>query len=243
MEDELDKVLQKENPEEPEVKSEGTPGVGKEKKEDTKVTSADVDAYKKAIAEQEIERIRQEEKAKLYASFEKYKNDAKAAEDARKEAEAKLKEYETSKLSAEEQAVLKLQQLEEANNKLTVQMQDLVEAANSRIGTLELELTKKELLAKYGEEIIPSMVAGNTLEEIVESAENAHREYMNIFNKAEAKAKETAVDKTKLQVGTGIKPQNDKLNTGTTVADIRKINDKEQWEKNRDRLLEEALKS
>ena len=72
-----------------------------------------------------------------------------------------MKEYETSKLSAEEQTVLKMQQLEESNSKLQEQMQSLVEEANSKITILQLELVKKEVLAQYGDEIIPALVTGS----------------------------------------------------------------------------------
>lgn len=250
MSEELDKELASKNDDEKDEKVlEGseTPGEGKDtkkevKKEDKKDDkSADVEAYKKAIAEAEIERIRKEEKDKLYASFEKYKEDARKAEEARKAAEDKLKEYETSKLSVEEQNVLKMQQLEESNTKLQEQMQSLVEEANSKITTLQLELVKKEVLAQYGDEIIPALVTGSTIEEISESAEKAHREYVSIRDREIAKAKEAV--KPKSQIGTGVSPQNDRLNAGVTVADINKIQDPKIWEANRDKFLEEALKS
>jgi exonuclease VII large subunit len=152
-----------------------------------------------------------------------------------------LKEYETSKLSAEEQATLKLQQLEESNTKLQEQMQSLITEANDKINTLQLELVKKEVLGKYGDEIIPALVRGSTIEEIMESAENAHREYVSIRERELAKAKETI--KPKSQIGTGVSPQNDRLNAGITVGDINKINDPKIWEANRDKFLEEALKN
>lgn len=240
MADEQDKVLEPQNEAENiEEVIEIPVEVKKEKKKDDK--SADVEAYKKAIADAEIERIRKEEKDKLYPSLEKYKEDARKAEEARKTAEDKLKEYEVSKLTAEEQAVLKLQQLEESNTRLQEQMSSLIEEANSKINTLELELTKEKILTKYGDEIIPALVSGQTLEEIVESAENAHREYISIRERELAKLKDSPKPKT--QIGGGVNPKNDSLNTGVTVADINKINDPKVWEANRDKFLEEAIKN
>ena len=241
MSDELDKELEPQKDDEKDVKEPEVkePKVKETKKEETK--SPDVEAYKKAIADAEIERIRKEEKDKLYNSFEKYKKDAKDAEEARKAAEDKLKEYELSKLSVEEQATLKLQQLEESNTKLQEQMTALVEEANNKITALQLELVKKEVLANYGDEIIPALVTGSTIEEIAESAEKAHREYISIRDKEVTKLKESA--KPKEKIGTGIAPQNDRLNAGVTVADINKIKDPKIWEANRDKFLEEALKS
>jgi hypothetical protein len=214
------------------------PEVKKEAKKDDK--SSDVEAWKKAYEDEVREKIRKEEKDKLYKSFEKYKEDAKTAEEARKTAEEKLRDYEISKLSAEEQATLKLQQLEESNTRLQEQMTALVEEANTKISTLQLELVKKEVLGKYGDEIIPALVSGSTIEEIMESAENAHREYVSIRERELAKAKE--VVKPKSNIGTGISPKSDRLNAGVTVADIEKINDPKIWEANRDKFLEEALK-
>jgi len=226
---------------EKEVES-STEQVSTEKKESKKEDkSLDVEALTKALRAEVTEAVRKEEKEKLYKSFEKYKEDAKLAEEAKKAAEEKLKDYETSKLTVEEQATLKLQQLEEANLKLQIQMQELVEDANSKITNLQLELIKKEILAKYDDEIIPALVSGSSIEEIQESAENAHREYISIREREIAKLKDAS--KPKEKIGTGIAPQSDKLNTGTTVAEINKINDPETWKANRDRFLQEALKS
>ena len=245
MDDELEKDESKNENEKDEKELEGkeTPGEGKEPKKETKKEdkSIDVEALTKALREEIAEKIRSEEKSKLYPSMEKYKEDARKAEEARKAAEDKLKEYETSKLSAEEQAILKMEQLEESNTKLQAQMQELVEEANNKITTLQLELVKKEVLAQYGDEIIPALVTGSTIEEISESAEKAHREYISIQERTLAKAKDAVKPKT--QIGAGINPQNDRLNAGITAADINKINDPKIWEANRDKFLEEALKS
>jgi hypothetical protein len=226
---------------EKELETKETPVEGKETKEKkAEDKSLDVDAYKKALEAEWLEKIRTQEKAKLYDSFEKYKEDARKAEEARKTAEEKLKEYETSKLTVEEQATLKLASLEESNTRLRTQMEDLINDANSKITTLQLELYKKEILNQYGDEIIPALVAGSTLEELAQSAENAHREYISIRDHELAKAKE--VGKPKDAIGSGIKPQNDRLNVGITVADIKKITDPKVWEANRDKFLEEANK-
>ena len=245
MPEELDKELEtmKEDETEEETQESAALGEGKEpepKKETKKEKSSDIDEWKKSYEAEVREKIRKEEKDKLYKSFEKYKEDAKAAEEARKSAETKLQEYETSKLTAEEQATLKLTQLEEMNKKMQEQMESLVDEANSKINTLQIELVKKEVLGKYGDEIIPALVTGNTIEEITESAEKAHREYVSIRDQAIAKSKETS--KARSNIGTGISPPSDKLNAGVNVADINKISDPKVWEANRDKFLEEALK-
>jgi hypothetical protein len=234
MSDELDKELEPQKTEDDAKEKEAVKG---KEKEDVK--ALDVEALKKALSEELAEKIRKEEKDKLYASFEKYKEDAKKAADEKAAAEAKLKEYETKNLSVEEQATLRFQELQEANNKLTEQLNTIVTTANDRINTLELELTKKELLSAYNDEIIVDMVTGNSLEELRQNAEKAHREYKAIEEKTQAKL---AV-KEKSPIGTGLNPpSSDKLNASPTIADINKVTDPKEWEKLKNKFLEDALK-
>ncbi len=228
-EDEIKGTESKETEETTEEKPEVKPEGKKEEKVEQKV---DLDAL--------TERIRKEEKEKLYASFEKYKADAKTAEEAKKAAEDKLKEYENKNLTAEEQAALRFTELEESNKQLQSQLQEIVTLANDKITTLQLELAKKEILSKYGDEILEELVSGNSLEELAESAEKAHRRYKAITEAAVSKAKETP--KPKEQIGTGLGPSSDKLNSSPTIADIKKIDDPKEWEKMRAKLLEEALR-
>lgn len=232
MSDELDKEL--ESKKEDEI-TEEKPTVKTEGKEKTQ----DVEALKKALENEISERVRKEEKAKLYESFEKYKVDAKEAEEARKLAEEKLKEYETKNLSVDEQTTLKLKSLEESNEKLQTQLMEIVDQANSKITALQIELAKKEILTKYGEEIIPSMVTGTTLDELVESAENAHKEYVSITERYSAKSKEA---KLKTEIGTPLAPSSDRLNVSPSIEDIKKVNDPKKWEELKAKLLEEAFK-
>jgi hypothetical protein len=233
MDDELNKDIELKNEDENKEKENKK---GSEKKEDK---SIDVEALKKALETEITERVRKEEKAKLYESFEKYKKDAKEAIDEKESIEIKLKEYETKNLSADEQTALKLQSAEESIVQLRTQLTDIVEQANSKITTLQMELMKKDLLAKYGEEIIPSMVSGNTLDELMESAENAHREYVNITEKFSAKSKEAKLKET---IGTNLGPSSDRLNVSPSIADIKKMNDPNKWEELKAKLLEEAFK-
>jgi len=227
MADETENVIEQKKEEEtkekPEVKSE----------------ELNVEALTKALREEIAESIRKEEKAKLYDSFEKYKEDARKAEEARLASEAKLKDYEQKNLSAEEQLAKKLSELEESNAKLQEQMGEIVQSATKQISTLQLELEKERLLAQYKDEIIPSMIGGNTLEELRQSAENAHREYLSITEKALAKVK---AETKKEAVGSGLSPSSANLNASPSKAQIDKISDPKEWEKVRDKFLEDALK-
>jgi hypothetical protein len=232
MDDELNKELETKN--EDENKEKESKKV--EKKEEK---SIDVEALRKALEIEVAERVRKEEKAKLYESFEKYKKDAKEAIDEKEAVEAKLKEYETKNLSVDEQTALKLKSLEDSNMLLQSKLEEIVNQANDKITALQMELVKKELLTKYGEEIIPSMVSGNTLDELMESAENAHREYLNITEKFSAKSKEAKLKET---IGTNLGPSSDRLNVSPSREDIKKVTDPKKWAELKEKLLEEAFK-
>jgi Cu2+-containing amine oxidase len=230
MSDEQDKELELKKEDEQEDKIE-------EPKVDVK--ALDVEALRKALREEIAESIRTEEKAKLYPSMEKYKTDAKTASDAKDAAEAKLKEYETKNLSAEEQVAQRYKELQESNEMLTERFNKVVEEANGRINSLQVELAKKEILAAYKDEIITGMVTGDTIEELQQSAENAHREYKAIEEKAQAKI--AAVGKA--PIGSGLaQPNSDKLNVSPTLADIKKVTNLKEWDKVKTKLLEDALK-
>ena len=241
MPEELDKELEPQNTEESEETilegNESESGTEEAGKESTK-GNINVEELTKALRAEIAEAIRKEEKDKLYPSIEKHKEEAKKALDAKKAAEDRLKEYETKNLTAEEQTALKFKELENVNLGLQSKLEEIVNAANDKITTLELQLMKKEVLSKYGSEIIPELVNGSTVEEIIESAENAHRRFKDIFDSAKESAK-PAVKKP--AIGSGLTPGNDSLKSGITVADIEKM-DAETFAKNRDRLLEEALK-
>lgn len=235
MSDELDEKLEsKKEDEKLEEKKEASKEATKDVKKDV---SAEVEALKKTLEAELREKVRTEEKAKLYDSFEKYKQDAKEAEDAKVEAEKRLKEYETKNLTIDEQTALKLTELEKSNELLTSKLQEVIETANSSITTLQLELSKKEILAKYGEEIIPALVSGSTIEEIEASAEKAHNEYLAISEKALTKLKDTA--KQKEPIGTGIGPSSQNIGTNPTIAEIKNITDPKEWEKLKLKLLKE----
>jgi hypothetical protein len=222
------------------VSQEGeTPKTKKGTKSDVpNINSIDIEALKKELMGQ----IRKEEKDKVYNTLEKYKEEAKKIEEQKKELEAKLQEYETSKLTVEEQAALKLSKLEESNMHLQSQLESIMEEANNKINALQVELAKKDILSQYGDEIIPSLVSGNTIEELQESAEKAHREYQSIVDREREKL-EATFKKAKTGVGSGVSPTNDRLNAGVNVADIKRIDDPKVWEANRNKLLEEALKN
>jgi prefoldin subunit 5 len=144
-------------------------------------------------------KVRSEEKQKLYSRIE---NSQKAL----KEAEAKLSalqaKAETATPPTETPATNKgeteignsndeLTALKKQNETLQAQFNELKAAYGEDIRkfatTLKetrLESAKKEVLAKYGGEIIPELIIGETPEEIVSSGEAAHARYLEIIEQA-----------------------------------------------------------
>ena len=67
-------------------------------------------------------------------------------------------------------------------DQMTILRTDL-EAANKRLESMELEKSRQEIIAAAEGEIVESLVAGATLEELTTSAENAKAEYQKIVTK------------------------------------------------------------
>lgn len=208
-----------------------------EKKEEPK--SKEQEEIIKALRKEFAEKIRQEEKDKLYPTMEKYKKEIQEKEEANKVLAAKMKEYEDSHLSGEEKIQKQLQELLDANDTLSKQLENVSEVAAKEIYAIQLEAAKEKALAKYGNNIIPEMVSGNTIEEIYQSAEKANSVYLTIKAKAEEDAK--AKSKT-VQVGSNIAPKNPGAGSlEMDIQDIKGIKDPAEFEKIKEKLLAKAL--
>jgi hypothetical protein len=203
------------------------------------VTAVDVEELEKRIAE----RVRQEEKAKLYDTLEKVKRE-------KEEADAKLKEYETSKLTTEEQIQAKLregdekittltQQLDQAKTIFETELSKIAGEAQNEVKKIRLDAEKDKIKLKYGGEIIEELVEGNTIEELQDSAEKAHNIYKAIRDRETAKLKE---ELEKQQVGSGINPTSTLTDNVVGDVDLNKVNDKAEWDKIRKSVLEKALR-
>jgi len=239
MTDELDEtqaeeieVIEEVKEEKPEAKAEEKPS-----KEDSK----EKDELIAALREEFAAAIRKEEKDKLYPTIEKYKQDLKAQEEAKKALETKLKEYEDKNLSGEERIQKQLADLAEKNEQLANQLERVSEEAAKEIYRVQLEAAREKALAKYGDSIVPEMVSGSTIEEIYESAEKANSVYLQIKAKAEEEVK--AKSKT-VPVGTKAAPVNvggQASGTDLDIQTVKGINDPQEWAKVKDKLLEKAL--
>lgn len=207
------------------------------KKEEPKNTEKEelIEALRKEFAE----KIRKEEKDKLYPTMEKYKKELQEKEEANKALAAKMKEYEDSHLSGEEKIQKQLQELLDANDQLSKQLENVSSEAAKEIYSIQLDAAREKALAKYGNDIIPEMVSGSTIEEIYQSAEKANSVYLQIKAKAEEDAK--AKSKT-VQVGSNISPKNPGAGSlEMDVQDVKNIKDPAEFEKIKEKLLAKAL--
>jgi hypothetical protein len=223
-----EEVLEEETVEEP-------AGEVEEPKEADNTTEL-LEAMKKEVSE----RIRKEEKDKLYPTIKKYKDDLKEKEEALKSLHDKIKQYEDSNLSNEEKVQKQLKELEEANTKLYSQLESVSEIAAKEIYAVKLEAAREKVLAKYGDSIIPEMISGSTIEEINESAERANSVYLNIKAKAEEDAK---LASRKVKVGTDVSPKSTSManSTDMDIQDIKNISDPKEWEKVKAQLKAKAF--
>lgn len=195
-----------------------------------------IEALKKEFAE----KIRIEEKNKLYPTIEKYKQDIKDQEEANKALKAKMQEYEDSHLSTEERIQKQVQELMEANSRLETQLDRVSEEAAKEIYKIQLDAARDKALVMYGDNIIVDMISGSTIEEIYESAEKANSVYLQIKAKAEEDAK--AASKT-VQIGSTVNPKSGS-STGSLemdIQDIKNITDPKEWEKVKEKLKAKAM--
>lgn len=203
------------------------------------INNVDIKDLEKRIAE----RIRQEEKAKLYDTLEKVKKE-------KDDAEKKLREFETSKLTTEEQIQSQLkesnekiqlltQQLDQAKSVFEQELAKIASTAQNEVTSIKLEAEKEKLKGQYNNEIIDDLLVGNTIEELRANAEKAHNIYKDI------KVKETARIQKELEeqkIGTGINPTNTIPDNKVGDVDLDNITDKSEWEKIRKSVLDKALR-
>lgn len=224
---------------EPEVKESENVEEKKEEVKQTVVTEAFLAEIKKEIAES----IRKEEKDKLYPQIEKLKQEAKAKEEALVEAQKQVEEFKSKNMTDDEKLQLKLRELEDAKASLETKMEEFASRTATEIYKVKLEAELEKQLLKYKDEVIPELVTGGTIEEIQQSAENAHRRFLELKAgiEEEVKSKIKAEPKEPKSIGTGIEP----VKRGTKMIgeiDIDKITDEKEWKAARQRLLDEAFK-
>lgn len=149
-----------------------------------------------------IERIRQEEKSKLYSELTDLRTRLEAALAAQTENGTKTEEY-TRKIAELTEQLSALQKAAKANfdptsfaREISAETRQLmtqehtrtVQELNDRLTRLEREKTeatlsalRTKLIAEANGKIVAAMVRGNTEDELKASAEEAKREYANII--------------------------------------------------------------
>jgi hypothetical protein len=211
----------------------------KETKKEEKGVETEVirDALRKEVEYSIAEKIRKEEKDKLYPEIEKLKNQMKEKETSLDEAQKALKEYEDKNLTAEEKTNKLLQELVDTNEKLKNQLEDVRAEAEKNIKDMQLATFRERLIASYDGEIVEGLVSGNDEASITASAENAHEKWVEIAERIE----KAQTDKTqRTPIGSEIDPATDKKVKGLDLNTIKDIDDLDEWKKVRKDLLAKA---
>ena len=113
-------------------------------------------------------------------------------------------------------------------------MKAIQEEAENKINQMQIELAKKDILMSYGDEIIPEMISGSTIEEIQQSAENAHKKYIEILEKTKVSKIE---QKKKTALGSDVEPKTSSKIEGIDSESIRDIKDPAEWERVKKELM------
>ena len=184
-------------------------------------------------------RVRREEKDKIYPKLEALKAEKKDLETELEELRKKVAaQSETPNEQPEKPPEVEneVESLKEAlaNLKKTY-MADLAKLSQAIVET-KLNAAKEKVALKYGDQIIPELISGETPEEIEASAEKAHQKYLEIFSKAEAKVKE----------GLAFPPADggEPARTGTSLEELLKQVDSmspEEYAMKRDEILRNAF--
>jgi hypothetical protein len=218
----------------------------KEVIENTVITESFLAELKKQVAES----VRKEEKDKLYPQIDKLKEDLKAKDTALSEATKQLEEFANKNLTADERLQIKLKELEDAKASLEVKLEDFATKTAAEIYKVKLEAELEKQLLKYQGEIVPELVIGSTIEEIQANAEMANKRFLEIKlgieeqvkSQFEAAANIKETKETSKQVGTGIDPSANSRSRMIGEVDLDKIKDAETWKRERQKMLELALK-
>jgi hypothetical protein len=183
------------------------------------------------------EKVRKEEKDKLYPEIERLKASLKERDTSLEDALKAVKEYEDKNLSAEEKTNKLLQELVNTNDTLKTQLESVRQEAESRVRNLQLASFKDKLISSYSGKIVEGLVSGEDEESITSSAIKAHEKWVEI---AESVAKMQLDEKQKTALGTSIDPATDKKVTGINIGDIDNIKDPNEWAKVRADILAKA---
>lgn len=146
------------------------------------------------IPEDLLNKIRQEERAKLNSSISRSKTEAEKLRKQVEEAQARAAELEKQKKEAELAALQPSErvqaELAEANRRIAemeAQTRAEREAAEAQMRAYQLTSYRERAIRHYGEQIFPQTVVGSTEEEIDQAAQASHEAWVREFNAMKAK--------------------------------------------------------
>lgn len=162
-----------------------------------------------------IQKVRKQEKDKLYAEIQKKDTKIKELEGEILLLNNRLKSSTETSLNEQEELRTEVQRLSET-----------VAELKKDIRRKELDLFKERALKEAGDELILDLVSGETEEEILASIEVAKQRYQEIVEKAISK-------KPRVEVPKPTNPQQPKSIKQLTAQEIAKMSPKE-WAEHRD---------
>lgn len=192
-----------------------------------------------------MEEARSQEKQKLYKTLENKETELTNLKTEIEELKTKLRDKENENLSEVEILQKEIRELNDKHNELQEKFVSEQERAEKEKKDAELAAYKERRLREEGEELVTSLVGGNSEEEIEQSIELAKTEYQNIFQKALSNAEsqmqqeETTRRKEKVNNTSRVTNPSTASELGLTREEIKKMSP-EQWKAVRDKAIDAA---
>lgn len=218
-----------------------------------KQSTVSTDISKDAAVQKLVEEARKDEKEKLYAKLDKLSSENAQKSEELQTLRDQLSTFDSkfSKLSEafvekkeptpEERAAATLSDIQKMRESLLAEK----ESFEREIRQAKLDVFKEKQMAKFGNELIPDMISGNTEDEILESVKRSNESYKAMKERI---MEELASQEKEKRRGTKLPPNNVPSSEPAGVPEMdenaKKIQGMslEEYEKQRDALLKLAQK-
>jgi hypothetical protein len=201
------------------------------------------EVFTKAQLDEMLNKVRREEKDKLYKSFEKTKAQAESIQAERdkvledlKLAKEQLSTVQDSNMSDIEKVNKQIELLAEQNDLLKKQLETVSQQAEARVRESEVKSYKQKQIEKSGL-LFPEMVSGNTLEEIDAS--------ISMLKDREKSVRQELEDRLRSERAQDVpKPMSPEMNqTQVASADRYRISkmSRDEYSAYRQKLMAEAM--
>lgn len=191
---------------------------------------------KKEAMDEILNKIRSEEKQKAYADINKWKEDAKKHKEEKEELLKQLKAFQDAGKSDVEKLTASVKELTEKLTLSTQEHEQFKQKYVEELNRKELEIYKIKKIQEAGEEIIPELVVGNSVEEIDLAVEKAKEKFQTIVEKY--KKTPTYASTTPTNPPSAIAKQDKQTIKGSDIATMSL----EEYKKNRANIKSIARK-